>query len=911
MPKVINQLIINSPYYEPEYHWRYDIETQMFEREPGRRPAGYFIAGEGGNEYNDVGRFIELPVVNRIRPRVKAWRDGGYPGITGITRKLLNHWYDSDARLYPFFFCQLDAIETIIWMTEAPASDRVGINLPGDGGDFLRLCTKLCTGGGKTIVMAMLIAWQICNKVTYPQDKRFSKNVFIVAPGLTVKSRLQVLKPGGENNYYAMFGVVPSTMKDKLNQGTVVITNWQDMETESEETLKKKKSVDKRGALSDEAFTRKVLGEIASAHNILVINDEAHHAWRKNPEIKIKLGDSREEKAAAKEYENEATVWVTGLDRINKTRKILCCYDFSATPFAPSGKKNDEEALFSWIISDFGLNDGIESGLVKTPRIVVRDDGQLTSAMKSKLYHIYRDDEVYADITRQAEPEEPLPQLLRNAYYILGSDWLETFYAWQKDGTVIPPVMITVANRTETAARIQYMFDHKRISIPELCEEGKVVRIDSKVAKDSVDIREKVDTTGKIGKPGEQLRNIISVGMLSEGWDASTVTHIMGLRAFSSQLLCEQVVGRGLRRTSYEVDENTGLFKAEYVNIFGIPFSYLPHEGNGESTTGGSEKPKTRIEPLKDRKEFEIAWPNVIRINREYRQKLSLNMSHMDKLTVNANEVRLAAQLAPVVDGKTDLSKCIDIDLEKLDDKLRLQSIIFKEAAEVYEQMAQKTVWQKAGTAYGLFGQVVSLVDQFWKSDKFSVYPPSFSNNVLRKKIAAMLSMSRVVQHIWRFIEAEQTEKRVPIIDQAKKMCSTGDMQVWHTTKPCNVTRKCHISHCVYDSSWESSVAYMIEKNDNVAAWVKNDHLGFYINYVFEGRFFRYIPDFLIKLKNGHMLILEVKGKETEKDKVKRQYLDEWVEAVNETREYGVWHSDCVYLTPEIASIIEKYCGDE
>lgn len=930
MPKVIDKLIINSPYEEPKHHWRYDLETQMFEQEAGRRPAGYFVSAEGGNEYNDIGRFIELPEVNRIRPRVKAWREAGYPGVTGITRKLLNHWHDKEARQHQFFFCQLDAIETIIWFTEAPASKRVGINIEGDGGEFRRLCTKLCTGGGKTIVMAMLIAWQVCNKVSYPQDKRFSKNVFIVAPGLTVKSRLQVLKTGGQDNYYSQFCVVPNTMLDKLNQGTIVFTNWQDMETESEEALKKKKSVDKRGPLSDEAFTRKVLGELSNAHNILVINDEAHHAWRKNPEIKIKIEGTREDKAAAKEYENEATVWIRGLDRINKTRNILCCYDFSATPFAPSGKKNDEEALFSWIISDFGLNDGIEAGLVKTPRIVVRDDGTLdTKSMKSKLYHIYRDEEVYDDITRDADKTEPLPTLLRNAYYLLGRDWQETYKNWSEGGSKVPPVMITVANRTETAARIQYAFEHERIPIPELCEKGKVVRIDSKVLKSTADVKEidlrsvdlsdtsvdniaaylrqMIDTTGQVGEPGEQLRNIISVGMLSEGWDAKTVTHIMGLRAFSSQLLCEQVVGRGLRRTSYDVDEETGLFKAEYVNIFGIPFSYLPHEGGDDEGKEKPEKPKTRIEALRDKKEYEISWPNIVRINREFRQKLSVDMSKIPQLRIDASEVRLAAQLAPVVDGKTDLSKCIDIDLEKLDDVLRLQSIIFKEAAEVYEQMAKETVWAQKGTAYGLFGQVVALVRKFWDAGKFTVYPMSFSNNELRKKIAAMLSMSKIVNHVWKYIEQEQTEKCIPIFDQGKKVCSTGDMQVWFTTKLCNLTRKSHISHCVYDSSWESSTAYELERNDHVVAWAKNDHLGFYVNYNYAGQYHKYVPDYLIKLDNGHMLVLEVKGKETERDKVKRQYLQEWIEAVNSTGEFGIWHSDCIYGIKDNTDTIAKY----
>ena len=209
----------------------------------------------------------------------------------------------------------------------------MGIEIPNDGGAFRRICTKMCTGSGKTTVMAMLIAWQICNKVAYPRDSRFTKDIFIVAPGLTVKSRLSVLELGGIDNYYIQFGIVPSSMLDQLRQGQVRIINWQALSWDNDQDIAKKKTVDKRGALSDEAYTRQALGEMSRARNILVINDEAHHAWRKNPEVKIAL--SGRDKKEYIDNEAEATVWIGGLDRIHRTRNILCCYDFSATPFAP------------------------------------------------------------------------------------------------------------------------------------------------------------------------------------------------------------------------------------------------------------------------------------------------------------------------------------------------------------------------------------------------------------------------------------------------------------------------------------------------------------------------------------------------------------------------------------------------
>lgn len=924
----IDKLIINSAYKEPLQHWKYNIQTKAFERAEGRRPAGYTVADPNEDEQ---GRFVELPLVNKIRPRVKAWREADYPGVTGITKRLLQHWHDDSARAYPFFWCQLDAIETLIWLTEAPAADKVGIDIPSDGGDFQRLCTKLCTGGGKTILMAMLIAWQVINKATYPQDKRFSKYVLVVAPGLTVKSRLQVLNTGGDDNYYIKFGVVPQALSEKLQQGKIKIINWQALAWETAEQLEKKHSVDKRGPKSDEAYVREVLGELSRYNNLLVINDEAHHAWRRNPEIKIRSqGLNSDEKKELKREEEKATIWISGLDRINRVRTIQTCYDFSATPFAPSGKKNDDEALFGWIVSDFGLNDGIESGLVKTPRVVVRDDAAPDAeTFKSKLYHIYKDPTVKEDINRPAQKEEPLPDLLRNAYRILGRDWEELYKSWKEQGSVVPPVMITVANRTETAARIKYYFDSKKSGIDLLGDPKYTIHIDSKtmeVTEESSNIptyseeetegrklskkdqeamlRGIVDTVGQIGKPGEQIRNVISVGMLTEGWDAKTVTHIMGLRAFSSQLLCEQVVGRGLRRTSYDMDEGSDLFTAEYVNIFGIPFTFLPHES---SRTGPApaRPPKTQIAVLKDKPQYEIHWPNIIRIDHEWKKTLKLDLEKVPLLTLDATETRMRADLAPTLGGVEDLTKISEIDLEKLDKNLRLQKIIFQTTAEVYDQM--KSSWKDEGTKYGIFGQILKLVEEFICSDKIKITPFLFETNEVRRKIMLILNMNRIVQHVWDYIRIEQANKNIPVYDTRRRIKSTGDMLTWFTSKPCWPTTKSHISHCVFDSGWENTESYVIEKNENVEAYAKNDHLGFEIYYMYNGIVHKYIPDFLIRLKNQKILVLETKGQDSEKDRKKRQALKEWVDVVNETGEFGVWCNDISFNVKDVDGIIAKW----
>jgi type III restriction enzyme len=905
----IDRLIINSPFEEPKNYWSFDRETRTFSKKEGRRPAGYVIATQAARSFDDPGIFIEIELVNKIRPRVKKWREEGYANVTGITKRLLEHWHNNEERENKrLFFCQLEAIETLVWFNEAPASEKTGIVIPKDGGEFTRICSKMATGSGKTIVMAMLIAYHILNKITYPQDTRFSKNIFIVAPGLTVKSRLQVLIPAGRNNYYDEFNIVPAALYDKLRQGKVKIENWHSLAWDTEEKLAKKKTVDKRGVKSDEAYVKEVLREISNASNILVINDEAHHAWRVQPELKVK----RE----FEEQKNEATVWVGGLDRIHRTRGILTCYDFTATPFAPSGKQSSEEALFEWIVSDFGLNDAIESGLVKTPRVVIRDDSNLTKEYKSRLYHIYNDDEVKDDVNRKAEEHEPLPDLVLQAYYLLGLDWRETKLLWEETGQKTPPVMISVANRTETAARIKYSFDHKKIKIDELCNPERTLHIDSKVletaeaqnesilnlgneqdkTEDDIPIKKltkqvlaemlrlTVDSVGQKGKAGEKIQNVISVGMLSEGWDAKTVTHILGLRAFTSQLLCEQVVGRGLRRTTYEVNPETGLYEAEYVNIFGIPFTFLPHEEH-DGPPPPPPPPKNKIEPVEEKKEYEIIWPNIIRINHTYKPKLNLDVNKVKPIEIDAFKTPTLAELAPIIDGKPDISKLTEIDLEKLGKEFRWQKIIFETARDVFDQM--KPTWQ--GNKEYLLAQVIRIVEKFINSDKIIIQPALFDVDELRRRILITLNMIKVVQHVWEAIRFENTQELVPIFDSDYPIRSTSYMKTWYTGRPCEVTKKSHINLCVFDSTWEASEAFEFDRNENVKAWVKNDHLGFEIHYIYKGLVKKYRPDYLIKLSNDINLILEVKGRDDDENKTKRYFLNEWINAVNKNGSFGIW----------------------
>jgi type III restriction enzyme len=397
-------------------------------------------------------------------------------------------------------------------------------------------------------------------------------------------------------------------------------------------------------------------------------------------------------------------------------------------------------------------------------------------------------------------------------------------------------------------------------------------------------LRQQVDTVGQVGKPGEAIQKVISVGMLSEGWDARTVTHIMGLRAFSSQLLCEQVVGRGLRRVSYEFDKEKGLFEPEYVNIFGVPFTFLPHETQ-DGPPPPPPPPKTKIEAVIEKKEFEISWPNIIRIDHVYRQELKLDLDKVKPLELDAFKTPTLAEVAPIVEGKPDITKLSEIDLEALGKKFRWQKIAFETASGIFDQM--KPSW-KGGKEY-LLARLIRVMEEFIASEKIQITPPLFYQDDVRRRLVVTLNLSKIVQHMWESIITENTESLVPVFETERPIISTGDMRTWYSGKPCEFIKRSHINFCIFDSTWEATEAFELDRNKNVDAWAKNDHLGFEVLYVFKGVVHKYRPDFIIRLKTGDFLVLETKGQDTDQDKTKRAFLDEWVKAVNQHGGFGNW----------------------
>ncbi len=903
--KVIDKLIINSPFEEPKYYWAYLREKQEFEKKEGRRKAGYWkSSGVGKVSHDDPGEFVEIKLVNNIRPRVQDWEKNNYPNVSGITRKLLEHWHDKNVRNNQFFWCQLEAIKTAIWLTEASPADKQGIQIGSDGSEWQRQCLKLATGTGKTVVMGMLIAWQVLNKISNPTDTRFSKNILVIAPGITVKDRLQVLLPGDPDNVYNSFSLVPASMLEQLRSAKILVKNWHALAPINENGGPK---VVKKGPESDEAFVRRILSEFGTSNDFLIINDEAHHCHRpKEDDEDIEEEDKNEEE--------KATIWVSGIDRIHKARKVLKAYDLTATPFKPGGRGGQSEKLFTWIVSDFGLNDAIESGLVKTPKVAVRDDSKMSKDdFKSKLFHIYP--HVKEDLNRRADKEEGLPDLARNGLNILGTDWLADKENWDKTNLEVPPVLIVICNRIETAARVEYSLMQGFTTVSELADNNGLLRIDQD-ALDKVEAgdedsnkskkdlaqkqRDKFNTVGKKGKPGQDIRCVIGVNMLSEGWDARTVTHILGLRAFTSQLLCEQVIGRGLRRISYDINDE-GFFEPEYVTVFGIPFTFLPIEES--SGPPKEEKPKTKIEPIQERSSFEIKWPHVLRVEYKLSYFLELDWHELKSLTLSSMDCPTVVDIAPVIDNKPDLTQIEEIKLFKLAEEGRFKSVKLQVISQIRERL--KGNWK--GDAGSQISQLLQIVEQFIDSDKLITKVPKFEHAELLRKIVISLNMQKIVNHIATYIKGQSKEAPVPIFDYERPVRSTVTSETWFTSKPTQPVKKSQISHIVIDSGWEAiGIEFERDRIPGLISWVKNDHIGFEIFYMWEGCVRKYYPDFLLKFEDNNYMILEVKGKHREEDKPKWQAAEEWVKAVNSNGNFGHWEFKVLKNPTDVFDVVRK-----
>jgi type III restriction enzyme len=906
MSLLVDNPILNSPFEEPTRYWAYEEGQPVLVE--GRRPAGYYFKSRTRGEQLAMleEEFVPLELVNTIRERVREWRMQGYLGVTPVTRQLLNHW-NTPERERKLFFCQREAVETLIWLVEAPPAQKQGITIPKDEG-LTRYACKMATGSGKTVVMGMVIAWQVLNKLANPQDRRFSDAVLLVCPNLTIRERLQVLLPWKVGNYYERFDLVPRGMLERLQQGRFQILNWHLFQLKDDS---RSRSVVQRGVESDAAFCRRVLKELGAKQNILVINDEAHHAYRPAP-----LPEEVRERLSPEEIEEreEATVWISGLDRINKIRGINFCADFSATPFYIKGSGREEGEPFPWIVSDFGLVDAIESGIVKIPRVPVDDN---TGALIPKYFRLWEAINHSLPVSerqtarRRAKPESVLREA-EGAIATLASEWKRTFDEFQRSGSPVPPVMIVVCDNTDLAKIVyEHIASGKVLSELQNQPAAEVtLRIDTKLLKEAesaVDgetkqqaaerLRKTVDTVGKTewdgegDPPGKHIRCVVSVGMLTEGWDAQNVTQILGLRAFTSQLLCEQVVGRGLRRMNYD-----DFSEPEYVDIYGVPFEVIPVKKKPLSRTEVLEvlKVSTLVRALRERKHLEITFPRVEGYVFDVRQRIRVNWDEVPYLVIDPSTEPTEVQVKAAVGYRIGRPDRLSPGEEVLHDRNpfyrenRLQATVYEIAAEITNRLkGKREEWQ---IRHILFPQVLNIVWHYLE-ERVRVSPQATLQEVALEKY-----QQRIVERLTEAIEPDTEAGEppiLPIIERFRPIGSTAEV-LFRTVRQCRGTTKSHISHVVLDApEWEHSVAYQLERIPEVIAYARNDHLDFTIPYEYQGVRHEYRPDFLIRWRREDgrevKIVLEVKGFETEQDRQKEAAAKRWVRAVNHHGEFGQW----------------------
>ena len=1021
--------ILCTPYEAPHSHWIYQHGAPQVLQ--GRRAAGYYYTTErsGSAQANLFEQgFDELALVNALRADVGRWRAAGYRGATEVTKELLRHWTDS-GRERRLFFCQVEAVETLIYLMElrlAGRSARTGFqnfeltdddvqrllkgeaprNLKESGTkrpptfidassdpDMLplrRLGCKMATGSGKTVVMAMLIAWAFCNRNRNPMSREFPSGVLVCAPNLTVRNRLAVLRPEDPGNYYQQFNIVPGKYMEAIRAGKVLVTNWHVFAAKSPslEGGVSYRVVDK-GEEDNGAFARARLGELIDRLPLLVLNDEGHHCWRPKQADDFDDADlSAEEKAALKDEMNEARVWLDGLDRINSSGlngsdgaghpnpSVIAAVDLSATPFYLAGSGYPEGSPFPWLVSDFGLVDAIESGIVKIPRIPVKHVDAAGNEVAGgagrpdpEFYRLW--DHAIAQLTPQDRvgrnrwKSEAIYRVVENALATLYSQWKAQFQKYleaERNQTqeVIPPVMIIVCPDTDVARYFYEQLSGERTigegkdartvwestKFPEFAngasetvEAMHTVRIDSELLKalagdedaskdDKIrQRREIIDTIGKPGKPGGKVRCVVSVSMLTEGWDANNVTQILGVRPFRSQLLCEQVVGRGLRRRSYRPDES-GKLGAEHVDVYGIPFSLIPFKGAETDKEPKPDVPPNHIFAVSSRDCFAIDVPNVA----GYRYRLNENGVSCDfdrivpmELHREPSGVMVQGVRGYRQDPEVGVGSGLDLvrqDASKFLETVHPQRIAMELTQAVVKdldtQQNQRAETERVAMNARMFADVFAIVNRFIREkvrlrSGEDIRTLAYERNMLTAK-------ERLVTGVQAGFTGNAQERLVPRLYTLSDRHRSAEVNETTRKRVYRVV-KSHVNAFAYGSDTEIRIADALDWSPHVRAWLPNVRGGFdfRIPYEFEDNSHDYRPDFVVSILTPEgqppkHLLLEVKGGGgevwgEERVRSKDAAAQKWCTAVNNHGGFGHWEFLKAYSVEEVEAALARMAG--
>lgn len=999
------QPILNSPYAYPGRHWELDEHGQPTGRIVERRRSADFISPipkskkqkkakqeafvfDEGQGLSTKKQQYELTIlINALRQQVDRWRQIPNPeawGVTPETQRLLQHWRSHEFSSLRPFFCQIEAVETLIWLTEVAKPDGLGKDFLAHlenanaeaNPDLIRIALKMATGAGKTTVMAMIIIWQTVNAVRHPGSKRFTRGFLIVTPGVTIRDRLRVLLPNDLENYYLTRELVPNDMLGDLARAKIVITNYHAFKLRERLDVAKgnRALLQGRGeplqTLETEGqMIQRVLPDLMGMKNIMVMNDEGHHCYRPKPDAESQEVITADEKEEAEENTKAARLWISGLEAVNRQIGVRRVIDLSATPFFLSGSGYNEGTLFPWTMSNFSLMDAIECGIVKVPRVPVSDNIPNAEFPKFRNLWPYIRDKMPKKGLSKGKSLDPLslPVDLQTALEALYGHYEKVFNLWQKHGIGVPPCFIVVCNNTASSKLVyDYIsgFYRENDNGTKALENGRLplfrnfdennnplarpntLLIDSKqlesgealdpnfrsAAADEIErfrreiiertgdihqaenltdqalLREVMNTVGKVGRLGEQVRCVVSVSMLTEGWDANTVTHVLGVRAFGTQLLCEQVIGRALRRQSYDLNEE-GKFDVEYADVLSIPFDF--------TAKPVIPTPKTPSHPIHvyavrpDRDALEITFPRVVGYRVELpEERLTPHFTSDSVLTLTPELVGPSiTRIAGIIGEEVDLT------LAHLD-RVRPATLLYNLTKRLLY-----TKWRDAGEEpkLHLFGQLKN-VTKLWLDTclvcKGDTYPA-----LLMYQEFADIACQRITDGVTLSLYGDRPVKAV--LDAYNPTGSTANVN-FTTSKTARWVadpRRCHINYLMLDSDWEGEFCRVAEAHPSVRAYVKNHNLGFEVPYLLGSSAHMYRPDFIVLVDDGRgdddllHLVVEIKGFRGIDAQTKKSTMDTyWVPGVNNLGAYGRWafaeFTDVYQMQADFAAKVEEAFAD-
>jgi len=982
--------ILNSPYEHPSRHWELDAAGQPTNRIVENRRRAEFITpipkpkkrrgaatqeqmvfNEAKELAADGQRYETMSIVNEVRRRVDTWRKLTNPAdwrVTPETARLLQHWRQHAFSSFRPFFCQVEAVETVIWLTEVVhgkdgqvyIDHLVNANDQANPG-LSRLALKLATGAGKTTVMAMLIAWQTINAARQSNSKKYTRGFLVVTPGLTIKDRLRVLQPNDPDSYYKSRELVPGDMLDDLGRAKIIITNYHAFKLRETMELSAggrallegrvhRDGNDVRSLETEGQMLQRVMGELMGMKSILALNDEAHHCYREKPGEDDDEGELKgDEKKEAEKNREAARLWITGLETVNRKLGLQRTIDLSATPFFLRGSGYAEGTLFPWTMTDFSLMDAIECGIVKLPRVPVADNIPGNDMPKFRELWKYVGKKMPKKGRGKGEQLDPLkiPVELQTALEALYGHYEKTFKLWEAEGIGLPPCFIIVCQNTAISKLIyDYVsgFVQEREDGSGQLVEGRLklfrnfdehgnqlgrprtLLIDSEqlesgdaldknfrdMASDEIErfrreifertgdkkqgenlsdqdlLREVMNTVGKKDRLGESIRCVVSVSMLTEGWDANTVTHVLGVRAFGTQLLCEQVIGRALRRQSYDLNEE-GLFNVEYADVLGIPFDFT-----AKPVVAPPQPPRDTINVKAirpDRDECEIRFPRV----EGYRVELP-----EERLTAKFDDdstLELTPDLVgpSVTRNEGIIGEGVDLTLVHTGD-LRRSTLLFH-----LTQRLLYTKWRDPGEEpkLHLFGQLKRVTREWLDNHlvcKGGTYPAQLMYLSLADMACERITRGIVSKHVGECPIKAVLDPYNPTGSTAHVNFNTSRKDRWQTD-----ARRCHINWVILDSDWEAEFCRVAEAHPKVRAYAKNHNLGLEVPYKYGSESRRYLPDFIVLVDDGREpradgspdllhLVVEIKGYRREDAKEKKATMDTyWVPGVNNLGSYGRW----------------------